>query len=146
MQEVLKTKPDNVEAHFVMGVALEKQGNITEAISHYHHAINGEQTAILPLNNLAWILATHPNPSIRDGTQAIKLAQEAERISGGQNPTILDTLAAAYAEAGRFEEATETARRALALSAAQQSAALSAALRERLRLYQAGTPYHSAPP
>ena len=59
------------------------------------------------LNDTAWILATNPNASVRDGAEAVELAQRAVKLSGGQEPAILDTLAAAYAEAGRFADAVE---------------------------------------
>ena len=58
---------------------------------------------------MAWLLATSPEASLRDGARAVELAQRAVRLTGGREPDALDTLAAAYAEAGRFAEAVETA-------------------------------------
>ena len=60
-------------------------------------------------NDLAWLLATCPDNSVRNGQKAVELAQQAVQLSNGRSPEILDTLAAAYAEAGRFHEAVETA-------------------------------------
>ena len=57
------------------------------------------------LNNTAWVLATNPNASVRNGMEAVELAERALKLSGGNEPAILGTLAAAYAEAGRFPEA-----------------------------------------
>jgi Flp pilus assembly protein TadD len=88
------------------------------------------------------VLATCPQASLRNGNKAVELAQRANQLTGGGNPTILHTLAAAYAEAGRFPEAVETARRALQLAETQSNIALADAIRSELKLYQAGIPFH----
>ena len=72
-----------------------------------------------PAERSAWMLATNPNASVRNGAEAVELAQRAVELSGGREPAILDTLAAAYAEAGRFPEAVKTAQRAAALASAR---------------------------
>ena len=100
--------------------------------------------AALP-NDTAWMLATNPNASVRNGTEAIELAERALRLSGGNEPAILGTLAAAYAEAGRFPEAAAAARKALELATQQNKRALADALRARLALYEAGRPFHETP-
>jgi tetratricopeptide (TPR) repeat protein len=94
---------------------------------------------------LAWLLATCPEASLRNGQKAVELAQQAERLGGGESPQILDTLAAAYAEAGRFGEAVETAKRALDLSVAQNNKPLAEAIQARLKLYETNVPYHEKP-
>jgi cytochrome c-type biogenesis protein CcmH/NrfG len=71
----------------------------------------------------------------------VELAQQAGRLTGGQNPSVLGTLAAAYAEAGRFPEAVAAAQRALELATARAAAVQVESLRARLGLYQAGSPY-----
>ena len=71
----------------------------------------------------------------------MELAQQAERLTAGENPSVLGTLAAAYAEAGRFPEAVAAAQRALELATAQAGAAQVESLRARLGLYQAGSPF-----
>jgi tetratricopeptide (TPR) repeat protein len=95
--------------------------------------------------NLAWLLATGPAASLRDGNEAVKLALEAERLAGGESPQLLDTLAAAYAEAGRYADAIETAKRALNLNATQNNQPLAGAIQARLKLYEAHAPYHENP-
>jgi len=87
---------------------------------------------------LAWVLATYPEGSVRNGAQAVEFALQAERLSGGKVPFIVGTLAAAYAEAGRFPEAVETGRRALELVKAQGDPKQIEASRARLGLYEAG--------
>ncbi len=102
------------------------------------------------LNDTAWVLATNPNASIRNGTEAVGLAQRAVRLSDGKEPAVLGTLAAAYAEAGRFSEAVQTARKALDLATEQNKQSLAESLKAKMALYEAGTPFRdiqqSAPP
>jgi tetratricopeptide (TPR) repeat protein len=93
-------------------------------------------------NNLARVLATSLLASLCNGNQAVKLAQQANQLTGGENPIILSTLAAAYAEAGRFPEAVETAQRALRLAETQSNTTLADAIRSQMKLYQAGLPFH----
>ncbi|MGA3164341.1 MAG: sel1 repeat family protein, partial [Verrucomicrobiota bacterium] len=88
------------------------------------------------------VLATCPQASLRNGNKAVELAQRANQLTGDGNPVVLGTLAAAYAEAGRFPEAVETAQRALQLAETQSNTALADAIRSQLKLYQAGIPFH----
>ncbi len=84
--------------------------------------------------------------SARNGPEAVDLAQRAVAVSGGKIPEILDTLAAACAEAGRFAEAVRTARRARDLATRQNRPALAESIQAKIRLYEAGTPFREAPP
>ena len=90
------------------------------------------------LAEVAWILATSVNADLRDAEEAVRLAEQAAELSGGDQAVTLDTLAAAYAAAGRFDEAVATARRALELGGESAGAS---AIAERLRLYSEGEPY-----
>ena len=94
-----------------------------------------------PRINMALVLATFPETRVRNGTKAVELAQRADHLTGDANPSISATLAAAYAEAGRFPNAITTARRALQLATDQGNAALADAIRAQIRLYQSGLPY-----
>jgi hypothetical protein len=80
---------------------------------------------------------------LRNGGRAVELARQANGLTGGEIPVVLHTLAAAYAEAGRYSEAVETAQHALRLAQAQSNTALAAALESELKLYRAGSPYPS---
>ncbi len=93
------------------------------------------------LNDTAWALATNPNASVRNGAEAIELAERAVRLSDGQEPAVLGTLAAAYAEAERFPEAAQTARRALELATQQNKLPLVKSIKAKIPLYEAGTPF-----
>ena len=144
-QEMVKLEPGDAHAQFSLGQAFEGAGRIREAIAQYRAALKINFQTVQPLNNLAWILATNADASIRNGSEAVKLAEEANRVSRGENAGILDTLAAAYAEAGQFPEAVKTAERALSLAISQDKKTLADGLRKELRLYQAGFPCHKAP-
>jgi tetratricopeptide (TPR) repeat protein len=115
---------------------------VEEAIVQYQKALQIEPDYAKALNNLAWVLATCPQASLRNGNKAVALAQRANQLTGDGNPVVLGTLAAAYAEAGRFSEAVETAQRALQLAETQSNTALADAIRSQLKFYQAGIPFH----
>ena len=93
-------------------------------------------------NCLAWLQATCPETTLRNGAEAIEHAGWADQLCGGRRPDVLNTLAAAYAEAGRFPEALAAARKALYLATRQNNPALADAVRARILLYEAGKPYH----
>jgi len=138
----LEIEPDYVEAHNNLGLALLQQGRMAEAITHYQKALDIKPDYPEIQNNLAWVLATCPQASLRNGNQAVELAIRANQLTGNKNPLLLRTLAAADAEAGRFSEAVETAQRALQLAEAQSNTALADVIRSELKLFQAGVPFH----
>jgi tetratricopeptide (TPR) repeat protein len=123
-----------------LGNLFSGQTNFVAAIRQYERALRINPNYVEVQNNLAWILATCPDAAFRDGPRAVALARSSDRLSRGTLAPVLDTLAAAYAEAGQYPEAVATARRALAVAAGQESVA--DGLRARLRLYEAGIPYH----
>jgi tetratricopeptide (TPR) repeat protein len=141
-QKALEIKPGYAEAHYNLGNALLRKGSMDEAISHYQKALEIKPDYAEAQNNLAQVLATSSRASLRDGNNAVKLAQQANQLTGGGNPIILSTLASAYAEAGRFPEAVETAQRALQLAGTQSNTTLADAIRSQMKLYQAGLPFH----
>jgi Flp pilus assembly protein TadD len=145
-QEALQLKPDMAQAHVNLGNALLQKGNVVEAIAHFQQALRIEPAQPVVENNLAWLLAACSKASVRNGKAAVELASQANELTGGKNPTILHTLAAAYAEAGRFSDAVETAQRALRLAEAQNDPGLVGALQSELILYQAGKPFHNHGP
>jgi tetratricopeptide (TPR) repeat protein len=141
-QRALEIKPDYAEAHCNLGVALGQKGRVDEAITQYQQALQIQPGVAEAQNKLAWLLATCPQASLRNGAKAVELARQANGSTGGENPAILHTLAAAFAEAGRFSEAVETAQRALHLAGEQSNTGLAGQLQLELQLYQAGSPYH----
>ena len=141
-QKALKIKPDYADAHINLGNALFQKGGVGEAITQYQRALEIKPGHPEALNNLAWALATFPQASLRNGNKAVELAQQANQLTGGESPMILHTLAAAYAEAGRFSDAIQSAQKAneLAQAAGQQN--LARQLNGELKLYEAGLPFH----
>ena len=145
LRKVVSIKPDYGTAYSTLGLVFLQRGNVQEAIDSWKQAlaINPNQADVQ--NNLAWLLATTPEASLRNGAKAVTLAQQANHLTGGGNLKVLRTLAAAYAEAGRFEDALATARRAIELGASQKNHDLAAALQKEMRLYEANTPMRDAP-
>ncbi len=141
-QKALAIKPEFAEAHYNLGNALLQQGHVEEAIAQFQKSLAIKPDYVTAGNNLAWVLATSPQASLRNGIKAVGLAERANQLAGGKNPVVLCTLAAAYAEAGRFPEAVETAQRALRLAEEQSNTALAGALQSQLKFYQAGIPFH----
>jgi len=133
------------EAYFDLAVALEREGELGKAVANYEEAIRYNSRHLAAQNNLAWLLATAPADAIRNGSRAVALAEEARRLTSGQNPAILDTLAAAYAEAGRFPEALEAAETALRLALKESDPAFIDGLRRRIELYRANAPFRAEP-
>ena len=125
--------------------SLQSQKKFDAAIIQFQEVLKLESGHVLAQNNLAWLLATCPDARLRNGARAVELAQQAVQLSGGNSPEILDTLAAAYAEAGRFPEAIETAQRALDLSAAQNKNPLTEVIQNQLKLFETHSPYREKP-
>jgi len=141
-QKALQIKPGNAEACYILGNILLQKGRVDEAIVHYQKALQIRPNYLEVQNDLAWVLAIAPQASLRNGNKAVELARQANQLTGGENPIILHTLAAAYAEAGRFPEAVETAQHALQLAETQSNTVLADAIRSQMKLYQAGSPFH----
>jgi protein O-mannosyl-transferase len=142
-QKALEIKPNDADAHYYLGNILRQAGSAKEAIAHFQEALQIQPGNPLVENNLAWLLATSPEASLRDGARAVELAQHAKTLLGGENAVVLHTLAAALAEAGRFSEAAETAQSALSQAETQSNTGLAAQIQSELKLYQAGSPFHA---
>ncbi|MGD0813635.1 MAG: tetratricopeptide repeat protein [Verrucomicrobiota bacterium] len=145
-QKALQFKPDYLDARVSMGIALSQDGRVAEAMIQYQLALQLQPVNPTVQNNLAWLLATGAEASLRSGNKAVELASQANHLSGGENPIILRTLAAGYAEAGRFSEAVETAQHALRLAEEQSRTGLAGQLRSETKLYGAGSPLHIPAP
>ena len=136
----LRDEPQNAEAHNNLGLALRMTGSRDEALVHFRAALEGRPDWVSPMGEMAWILATHPSPAVRNPAEAVRLGERAAELSGRRDPVVLDALAAAYAAAGTFERATATAAEAVAL--AQPGAKdLAEDIAKRLALYRKGQPF-----
>jgi len=123
-----------------------QKGQVREVLVHGRTALKLQPDNPALLSSLAWVLATWPEPAIRNGTEAVALGQRAERLTGDQDPVSLRALAAAYAETGRFDEAVASSRQALKLAALQNNADLAGLLNAEIKCYQAGFPFHESTP
>jgi protein O-mannosyl-transferase len=144
-QKALELRPENADAHTNLGNAFLQKGRPQDAIAQYRNALGVAPENVAAQTNLAWLLATSSDPSLRNGPEAVLLAEQASRLSGGNRPIVLRILAAAYAETGRFADAIQIAEDALQLAYAQDNAILANALPKEIALYQSGSPYHKEP-
>jgi tetratricopeptide (TPR) repeat protein len=140
-QTALQIQPDYAEAHANLGNALCQKGRMNEAITHYQKALQIKPDSPQVLNNLAWLLATCPDAHIRDGVQAVKYAGHACELTHYGAAPIVGTLAAACAEAGRYDDAIAAAQKACALATAAGEQELLEKNQKLLVLYRARQPY-----
>jgi tetratricopeptide (TPR) repeat protein len=145
-RKALEIRPDFPNAHNNLANALRQKGLIKEAVQHYEEALKSDTGSVLAQNNLAWLLATAADPSLRNGAKAVQLAEQATLATDGNDPLILHTLAAAYAENGQFPKAVAAAKEALQLADERGFASLAESLRNKIVLYQAGSAYHELTP
>jgi tetratricopeptide (TPR) repeat protein len=141
LETAVTLKPRNPAAEEQLANAYEFLGNGSEALVHWRKALALDPRRISALAGTAWLLSTSPDPSLRDGTEAVALATNAKNLSSADDPNILDALAAAYAENHQFLEALATANHALNLAVAQKNTDLAAAIRSRILLYQTNKPF-----
>jgi tetratricopeptide (TPR) repeat protein len=166
--EVIKQDDNLAEAHYNLGVASDRQkrsdkalqagknkadiytnlGTAYTQLGKYNLAIENwaKATELKPddaelLNNLAWLLATTGDVSVQDANKAVELAKRACELTGYNNPSFLDTLAAACAAAGRFDDAVKTAKQALDIAKSGGQEGLANEIQSHIKLYQAGQPY-----
>jgi tetratricopeptide (TPR) repeat protein len=144
-RQAIRIDPRSGDAYANLGLAFFQKGESKEAIDSWQQALATKPDLPDVQNNLAWLLATAPDASLRNGAKAVALAEQAKQLTGGLNPMVLHTLAAAYAETGRYGDATATARRALELAVAQKNDDLTAKLPKEMKLYEAGTPMRDVP-
>jgi tetratricopeptide (TPR) repeat protein len=136
----IELQPDLVMAHHNLGIAALELGRRAEARRAFESALQLDADHVGSLNNLAWLLATSPEDELRDAAAAVHAAARAARLTGERDPQILDTLAAAYAEAGDFARAVATLDRVLSMTAADATAPR-ARLEARRAAYLAGRAY-----
>lgn len=115
---------------------------MAEAIAQFQQSLSFKPDFVAAQNDLAWELATSPVASVRNGRQAVELALRAEQLTGGTDLDIVGTLAAAYAEAGRFDDAIQSIQKAIDLAKTTGQPEQLTQLNSELELYRAGQPYH----
>jgi tetratricopeptide (TPR) repeat protein len=138
LRAALKIDPENEEAHYNLGNTFLQMRRGEEALAEYERAVQINPDDTEALNNMAWVLATWPDALTRDGNKAVAAAERADFLTNGRSPIINATLAAAYAETGRFEDAISKAQRALKLAAEEGNTARADSISAQLALYQTG--------
>jgi tetratricopeptide (TPR) repeat protein len=138
LAEAVGIKPELGIVYAELGRRLEGRGRAAQAIACYREGLRLRPGQVETANNLVWLLATNPDAGLRDGAEAVRLAQQACEGSGYKQAVVVGTLAAAYAEAGRFPKAIATAEQAIALATAAGEVELADRNRKLLELYRAG--------
>jgi tetratricopeptide (TPR) repeat protein len=139
-EKTLQLQPSDADAHTCLGNALLRKGFLNEVIAHYETALALAPEDPRPRNNLAWVLATSSDGKMRDAGKAVEFAQQAVAMSGGKEPQFLRTLAAAYAESGRFLESIAAAQQAAMIANMQGKPRLANNVQKDLLLYRASLP------
>lgn len=145
LRAAIHLKPDP-DARLQLAPLLSSLGRDAEAVAELRIVLTTQPDSLAALQNLAWILATSWDEKVRNGPEAVRLAERASELTNRQDAQMLAALAAAHAEAGQFAEAVTTAQHAIEIAQASGSAGFAQMNAQLLRLYRAGKPYHSPPP
>ena len=143
-EQVVQLRPNYAEGHYKVGTCLTKLGKIREGIAQYEEALQLKPELVVAQNDLAWSLATHTEAEGGDPARAVTLAQGVCDRTGNHVAPYLDTLAAAYASAGRFDDAIGAAGKAIELARSNGQTLLASGMETRLKLYQTGRAYYQA--
>ena len=135
LTQFVRLEPNDTDGQFLLGLTQRRRGNSLAALQTFERVTQHTPDLPKPFNEIAWILATHPDEAIRDPAKAIAVGQRAVELTEGKDASMLDTLAAAYAAAGDFEEARKTAR--AAIDAMQARGQPSTPIETRLAGYEA---------
>ncbi len=144
-QHAVALRPGYFQAHEGLGFAYFLAGKTSPALTHLRLALDGEPDRVPVLILAASLMATSPDSALRNGPEAVTLAERARNLTHGEDVSALDTLAAAYAEAGRFSKAVECARIALALAHRNSDLALERRIEAHLAHYEAYQPLRDPP-
>jgi hypothetical protein len=132
------------ESYVESTAVFAKSGDLGPLIQSLRNTVSADPESANALNNLAVLLATAPDAAHRNGSEAVALAEKACQITQRTNTAMLSTLAAAYAEAGRFEDAVTTAENASALAEQKGEKVLHDRIRQLLEYYRNRKPYHQS--
>jgi tetratricopeptide (TPR) repeat protein len=139
----IQIRPHFASCEEALGSAYEALGNSADALAHWRKAHSIDPSSIGAALGVAWVLATAPDASVRNGAEAISLVESASDLTNPDDPDLLDTLAAAYAENGQFAKAAAAATRALEIAKARGNSPQSMAIRAQLAFYREKKPFRS---
>lgn len=140
-EEAIRARPDRGKAWDNLAMVLARQGRYRKVEELLRRRLKVNPYDIRTKLNLAWLLSTCPDPEVRDGREALSLAEEVLRASGSRSAEAMEVLAAAYAEVGRFEDAVRTAERAASLARSSGRKDLARSIEAQLRNYKARRPF-----
>ena len=144
-EEALRIRPGDADAQNNSGLAWLQTGDVQRAAAHLEKALTIDPGHMNAEVNLAWILATAPDDSTRNGARAVQLAEDVARRAGHPNAIVLRTLAAAYAETREFTDAIQTAQQAVTIAKATGNDGLAADLERNIAAYRLNQPIRSRP-
>jgi protein O-mannosyl-transferase len=141
LREAMRLDPD-FDTRMQIVALLQKAGDTRQVLAELREAVARQPNLPQALNNLAWLLATAPDAQLRDGAKAVQMAEKACGLTQYQQPVMIGTLAAAYAEAGRFNDAVAAAQKAIDLAQAAGDGSFAALNRQLLERYRSGKAWH----
>jgi tetratricopeptide (TPR) repeat protein len=144
LREAVRLEP-TVDLRLQFAGLLHQAGKLPQAIAQYRQVLTQQPDSLEALNNLSWLLATSPDAAVRNGNDAVKFAEKACQLTDRKQARPVGTLAAAYAEAGRFSDAVAAASRAVELANAAGDKRFAAANAQLLELYRSGRAFHEPP-
>jgi protein O-mannosyl-transferase len=133
--------PEDPRPFYLMGKACLRHAQSAEAVKHFREALQREPRDYETLTWLARVLAADQNPAVRNAPEAVSAAEQANRLTGGAQPFVLDTLGMAHAEAGRFKDAQAAVQKAIETAATVGSQKSVPEMQQRFQLYAAGQPW-----
>ena len=138
-EKAVELQPDHLPALDALARIAQSAGDAAAASGYFRAVVRAAPRSTQARNNLAWVLATSRDEAVRNGVEALELATQLVREE--LKPRFLDTLAAAQAEMGQFQEAVETARQAVEMARDAQDEATAAQIEKRISLYERGERY-----
>lgn len=143
-EEFLELVPGDLKTLERIGAAQQRAGRMGDAINTFRRLLEAQPDHARSKYHLAWLLSSSPRAELRGGREAVRLAKELV-ASEGREATLIDLLAAAYAEAGQFDQAVKFATEAIEIARSKKMTDLVSQIETRLRLYRGGNPYRQAP-
>lgn len=144
-RKTVRVTPKFAQGHYNLGKTLIITDHPKEGLEHLREAIQLNPGFVLGLKDLAWFLATHPDPEVRDTEEALRVAERASELTRNRDPEVLNTLAAAYAARRQFSLAVSMAERALSFASRKRNGEMENQIRMRLELYKQNKPYTQYP-
>lgn len=140
--DALRLKQGHINARLQLAYTLVKLDRVRQAVEHFYKILQLKPDHLTALNGVAWVLATRNDIETQEPIKAVEFAERACELTNYQNAGAMDTLAAAYAAAGKFSLAIETAEKAVELAISQNNIELTQEIQNRLRLYKVKQPYY----